>query len=417
MTGFDLERPLSTAFLLEPGLVYLNHGSYGACPIPVLEAQTGWRTRLERQPVRFFSREFEAALDRCRERLASTVGARPEDLVPVRNATAAVNAVVRSQKLAPGDRLLTTDHVYNACGNVLDLMTCSTGAEVVRVHLPWPVTDPEEIVSRVVAAVDSRTRLALLDHVTSPTALVLPLEKLVPALEARGVPVLVDGAHAPGQIPLDLDSLGASYYTGNAHKWFCTPRGAGFLHAREDRQPGLVPAILSHGWNLDRPGRSRFQDLFDWTGTDDPSAFLCLPDALDFLASLHPGGIPAVMERNHALVLAGARILEEEAGARRMAPPTMNGSMATLEIAADPVSEGSRDPSTFPGAGVSLGSDLWNQDRIEVPIGYWPAVPRRTVRISAQVYNRLDDYRALAAALVRHGAGRSQPKVRPAARP
>src|SRR6266550_3303752 len=242
---------LARFWTLDPAVAFLNHGSFGACPRPVLEAQQRLRERLERQPVRFF----------------------------VPNATTAVNAVLRSLALAPGDQLLVTDHAYNACRNVLDFVAAAARAEVVVVPVPFPLASADAVVEAVVARATPRTRLALLDHVTSPTGLVLPIERLVRELAGRGVDTLVDGAHAPGMLPLDLGALGAAYYAGNCHKWLCAPKGAGFLHVRRDRQGGVRPVVISHGANNPRTDRSRLLLEFDWTGSHDPTPYLCVPEA------------------------------------------------------------------------------------------------------------------------------------------
>jgi isopenicillin-N epimerase len=304
---------------LDPDVTFLNHGSFGACPRPVLEAQRRWQEQLEREPVHFMVEVLEGALDEARAVAAAFVGADPEGFAFVSNATTGVNTVLASLAhgaLAPGHELLTTDHAYNACRNALDLLAARTGARVVVVPIPFPCAGPDDVLRRVLAGVTERTRLALLDHVTSPTGLVLPVERLVPALAERGVDVLLDAAHAPGMLPLDLTALGAAYVTGNFHKWVCAPKGAAFLHVRADRRAAIRPLVISHGANAVRPGRSRFRLEFDWGGTDDPTAWLCVPDALRFIAGLWPGGWPEHMERNRQGALAARRRLAERLGSR-----------------------------------------------------------------------------------------------------
>src|SRR5438093_10720983 len=289
---------LACFWTLDPAVAFLNHGSFGACPRPVLEAQQRLRERLERQPVLFFVRDLEPLLDDARSALAACLGAEPEGLVFVTNATTAVSAVLRSLALAPGDQLVVTDHAYNACRNALDFVAAAARAQVVVVPVPFPLAAADAVVEAVQTRVTPQTRLALLDHVTSPTGLVLPIERLVRELAAHGVDTLVDGAHAPGMLPLDLRALGAAYYAGNCHKWLCAPKGAGFLHVRRERQGDVRPVVISHGANSPRTDRSRLLLEFDWTGSHDPTAYLCVPEAIRFLGGLLPGGWPEPMARN-----------------------------------------------------------------------------------------------------------------------
>ena len=225
----------------------------------------------------FYIRELPDLVAGARAALAAFVGAGGDDLAFIPNATAGVNAVVRSLAFSTGDELLTTDHAYAACKKTLDYAAARAGARVVVAEVPFPLRSEEEVVSAVLSRVTSHTRLALLDHVTSPTALVFPIGRLVAELSARGVDTLVDGAHALAMVPLDLERLGAAYYTANAHKWLCAPKGAAFLHVRKDRQKGLHPVSISHGY---AGGETRFKDEFDWTGTADPTAALCIPDCI-----------------------------------------------------------------------------------------------------------------------------------------
>ncbi|HOG88820.1 MAG TPA: aminotransferase class V-fold PLP-dependent enzyme, partial [Verrucomicrobiota bacterium] len=282
-------------------MAFLNHGSFGACPKPILELQAELRRQMEAEPVQFLWRHYDERIEPSRQALARFVGARPSDLVFVTNATTGVNAVVRSLNLRRGDALLTTCLDYNACRNVLVEAARRAGARLIVVPVPFPVSGSDAIVAAVLKAVTPRTRLALLDHVTSDSALVLPLERLVRTLEDRGVPTLVDGAHAPGMVALNLARLRPAYYTGNLHKWVCAPKGAAFLWAREDLQSGLQPPVVSHGNNRSRPGHTRFQDRFDWPGTIDPTPWMCVGEAIRWMGSLLPGGWPALRARNHAL--------------------------------------------------------------------------------------------------------------------
>jgi len=384
---------LRAHWTLDPAVVFLNHGSFGACPRAVLGEQDRLRARIEREPVQFFVHELGPLLDAARAEVAAFVGARPEDLVFVRNATAGVNAVLGSLRLAPGDELLTTDHVYNACHNALLHVCARAGARVVVAPLPFPIAGPDEAIAAVLAGASARTRLALIDHVTSPTGVVLPVAEIVAALAQRGVDTLVDGAHAPGMLPLDLDALGAAYYTGNFHKWVCAPKGAAMLHVRRDRQDGLQPAVISHGYRSTR-ARPRLWEAFDWAGTDDPTPWLCVPTALRWLGQLLPGGWPELRARNRALLREGRDLLAAALDVRPPVPDEMLGNLAAL-----PLPDGGPEAPSSALYADPLQLALFERHRIEVPVPPWPAPPRRLIRISAQVYNQRGDYEALARAL------------------
>ncbi|MBI5818006.1 MAG: aminotransferase class V-fold PLP-dependent enzyme [Verrucomicrobia bacterium] len=380
---------------LDPDVVFLNHGSFGSCPRPVLEFQQQIRARLEQQPVQFFVRDLEGLLDSARAALAEFVGADADDLVFVPNATAGVNTVLRSLRFERGDELMVTDHEYNACRNALDFAAAQWGARVTVVAVPFPLASSDDIVASVMERVTPRTRLALLDHVTSQTGLVMPIQRLAEKLAERGVETLVDGAHAPGMMPLRLREIGAAYYTGNCHKWLCAPKGAGFLVVRRDRQALIRPLAISHGANSTRTERSRFQIEFGWTGTCDPSAWLSVPESLRWVGSFLPGGWPEVMRRNRALALAGRKILCDALGIALPCPEKLIGSLASIPIA-DAADDGT--PAS-PLYADPLQDRLRLRHRIEVPIIPWPAPPKRLLRISAQLYNSLPQYRLLAGAL------------------
>ena len=386
---------LAGLWALDPKVVFLNHGSFGACPREVLAHQAALRSEMEAEPVRFLSRELDERLDAARAALAGFLGADADDLVFVTNATSGVNAVVRSLAFAAGDELLTTDHAYNACRNALDFAAARSGARVVVAAVPFPVASPDAVLEAVLARVTPRTRLALLDHVTSPTGLVWPIERLIAALAERDIDVLVDGAHAPGMVPLNLATLGATYYSGNCHKWLCAPKGSAFLWVRRDRQADVRPLTISHGANMPRPGRSRFRVEFDWTGTSDPTAWMTVPRAIAYVGALLPGGWPAVMARNRALALEARRRVCAAAGTPAPCPDAMLGSLASVVLPDGPTAEiGWRRPDP-------LQRRLFEAWGIEVPVMSWPAPPRRLVRVSAQLYNTGEDSARLAGALAK----------------
>jgi len=393
--------PLLAHFALDPEITFLNHGSFGACPRVVLERQADLRARLESEPVRFFVREAQQGIDAARERIASLLGAAPEDMVFVRNATVGVNTVLASLALAPGDELLTTDHVYGACRNALEHVAAKHGARVVVAHVPFPLASPDEVVDAVLAAAGPRTRLALLDHVTSPTGLVFPIAALVAALADRGIDTLVDGAHAPGMLPLALSQLGAAYYTGNLHKWLCAPKGCAILHVRRDRQAGLRPLVISHGATSRRP-RPRLWEEFDWQGTDDPTPWICAPDALDALEAMVPGGLEGMRAMQRDLALFARRRLSETLGVAPPAPASMLAALVAM-----PLSPHTPTTTDSSWAIDPLGEALFSQHRIEIPVFPFPAPPHRLIRIACQVYVDRDDVERLCAALVELGEGRA----------
>ena len=384
---------------LDPSITFLNHGSFGATPRVVLAAQDAWRERMEREPVAFFVRDLEPALDEARAALAAFIGADAEDLVFVPNATAGVNTVARSLELEPGDEILVTDHGYNAVGNILRAAADRAGARVVVVQLPFPGSSAEATIDLVVGAVTQRTRLAVIDHVTSTTALILPVADIVRAMSERGVDTLVDGAHAPGTLDLDVTSIGAAYYAGNAHKWLCSPKGAGFLQVRRDLHPRVRPLAISHGANSPRTDRPRFRLEHDWTGTADPSAYLSVPAAIEFGASLLDGGWPALRDRNREVALRGRDLLCSTLGIDAAAPDTMLGSMATVALPLEPRPAPPDDGITDDALHAALEGQ-----GIQVMVAPWPIRPdggrwRRVIRVSAPAYVAVEDIERLARAL------------------
>ena len=385
----------SDFWLLDPSIAYLNHGSFGSCPRPVFEFQQQIRLRMERQPIQFFVRDLEPLLDEARSALAQFLGATPDNLVFVPNATAGVNTVLRSLRFERGDQIVVTDHEYNACRNALDVMAERYGVEVAVARIPFPLRSDDEVIEPMLRAITPRTRLALIDHVTSQTALVLPLERLVRELSQRGIDTLVDGAHAPGMIPLNLERLGAAYYTGNCHKWICAPKGAGFLYLRPDRQDRIRPLSISHGANSPRKDRARHLIEFGWTGTWDASAFLSVPEVIRQMGRLLPGGWPELMERNRALALEARELLCAALKIEPPCPDAMIGALAALPL---PDAQ-SVEPPKSPLYLDPLQDTFLREYGIEVPVIPWPKPPRRVLRISAQVYNSRRHYELLAKAL------------------
>jgi len=385
-------------WLLEDEIAFLNHGSFGACPKPVLQRQAELRERMEREPVRFFNLEAPVLLQDARKALGKFLHADPEDLVLLANATTGLNCALGSLPLKPGDELLITDHAYNATRNIATEVCKRHGARLVVARVPFPCKSPESVVESVLARVGDRTRWAVLDHVTSATGLIFPLECLVARLHDVNVQVIVDGAHAPGMLALDLEQIGADVYAGNCHKWLCAPKGAAFLHVPRQHQTWIRPVITSHGANARLShGATRFRMEFDWMGTNDPTPTLAIPAAIEFMQSLLPGGWQAVRGHNRTLALEARRLLGEALEVPACCPDGMIGSLATLRLPNSNSLPAGTEVAAFDVD--PLQELLLNRYRIEVPVTACPAHPQRMIRISAAIYNDLSDYERLAGAL------------------
>lgn len=374
-----LGKAVRGEWLLDPDWLTVNHGSFGATPRVVLAEQDRWRTEMERQPSRFMRQVLPDALRDAADRLAAFLGGTGRDLVFVENATVGCNAVLRCLPFQPGDEILMLGHVYGAVRNTIDFVAERSGATVVEVPVPFPRPSGGELVAAVAGALTGRTRLAVLDHITSGSALVLPLERLTATCQAARVPVLVDGAHAPGQIAIDLPATGADWYVGNCHKWLMAPKGCAFLWTRPDKQDGIHPVTISHGY------RQGYLAEFDWTGTRDPSASLAVPSAIDFHFRL---GGAALRERNVALAAEGGSLVARRLNTDVGATAEMAGSMATVRL--PPVG-----PATIEGAAAFRQRLLGA--RTDLPV--FAQAGALWVRLSAQAYNELDDYERLASIL------------------
>ncbi|MEE2757455.1 MAG: aminotransferase class V-fold PLP-dependent enzyme [Myxococcota bacterium] len=379
---------------LSPNITFLNHGSYGACPKDVLDYQQTLRQTIEEQPVQFFMRDIYDRIDEARARLAAFIQARPRDLVFIRNTTEGVNAIIRSFGLKPGDEILVTNHGYNACKNIVDFVAQKTGAQVVTAEFGFEGINPTTVIETILDSISSKTRLAILDHVTSPTGLVLPVEQLSEMLEASGVRVLVDGAHGPGMLDLSIGDLAASWYVGNLHKWVCAPKGAAFMWIREDVQSTTRPAVISHGFglNADDLGRPWHHLEFDWIGTHDPTAWLSVPKAIDVLDDMVDGGWDVIRCRNRMLALEAQELLSTTLGLEKPVPDSMIGHLAAVRLPSStrPIS---------PLFGTEYQRTLLEQFGIEVPVIPWPNSSDRLLRISAALHNDSDDYIVLADAI------------------
>ena len=376
-----LGATVRSEFRLEEGTVFLNHGSFGAPPRVVHEAAERWRTRLEENPDVFYREILPGALREAAAALARFVGARPQDLVFVENATAGMNAVLRSLSFAPGDEILASSHVYGAVRQAIRHVCERSGAKFVEAEVPLPVADAEALVSSLAGRMSERTRLLVLDHVASPTGLVFPVAPLARLARERGARVLVDGAHAPGQIALDLPALGVDWYVGNCHKWLFAPRPCGFLWAHESAQDGLHPLAISHDY-----GRG-FGPEFDWTGTRDPAAWLAVVDAIRFLETL---GADRVRAHGHELAVASATKIARAWDSVLDGPAALHGSMMAIRLPARLC----RGLAANREGARALMSVLIAEQRIVVAV--MPIGNALWARISASVYNHPADYDRLA---------------------
>ena len=405
----------ATEWALDPTVTFLNHGSFGACMKATLEVQRGWRDKLEAHPVRFLARDLEDLLDWSRSEIGAFVGADADDLALMPNATAGVNTVLRSLHFDRGDELIATDHAYNSCLNAIRFAAAQASARVVLAHVPFPIRSPDDAFAAIMAAVTPRTKLAMLEHVTSPTALVLPIERLVAALAEKGVDVLVDGAHGPGMVPMKIKEFAPAYYAGTCHKWICAPKGSAFLYVRRDRQALIKPLSISSGANDARMDRSRFRLEFDWQGTIDPSAWLTIPAAIDGLGEMLPGGWPVLISTNRQLAISVRDMLADALHTDVQSPNSMAGSMATLRLPGGPW------PRAEATRRLAMIESAMRGRRFEVPLMAWPCpwlvdsgdLPADTefdllVRISAQAYNYLGQYERLASILAGY-AGVNRP--------
>lgn len=373
---------LAHYFLLDPDVIFFNHGSFGATPRPVFESYQRWQFELERQPVRFIQRRLQPALRQARDRLAAYLGTSAGNLVYVTNATFGMNVVIRSLNLGRGDEVLTTDHEYGAINSAWNYMAGKLGYRYINHPMPLPMTTHQDFVDRLWEGVTPRTRVISISHITSPTALIFPVQEVCRRAREAGILTVVDGAHAPGQIPLNLDELGADYYAGNCHKWLCAPKGSGFLYVRPERQRDLEPLVISHGWQFDPDKRNPWVDYHQNQGTRDMAAFLAVPDAIQFQADHDWGRVRADC---HALA---TEALHRIAGQFGLQPYFSEDTTWYSQMVAVPL----------PKVDLSLFYPrLIDEYHVEVPIFSWNGHP--LARISIQAYNTREQVERFAEAL------------------
>jgi isopenicillin-N epimerase len=378
-----MESKYKKFFLLDPDVIFLNHGSFGATPLPVFETYQRWQRELEKQPVEFLDRRAPGLLEEARSHLAAYLGTQPDNLVFTCNATTGGNIVAHSLNLKPGDEVLATDHEYGAMDRTWWFLSEKQGFKYINYKLPFPLTDSKSMVDAFWQGVNGQTRAIFLSHITSPTGITLPVAELCARAREAGILSIVDGAHAPGQIPLDLEQVGADFYTGNLHKWLCAPKGSAFLYARPEKQHLIEPLIISWGYRNLKPGRSAFVDLLQWTGTRDLSPFLSVKSAIDFQKDHDWDQVRACC---HELAKQAIMKINDLTGL----PPIHNGDdtwyaqMAAVRIP---------DEADI----VQLKQRLYEKYLVEIPLIEWNGM--KIVRASFQAYNSPDDLAVLLTAL------------------
>jgi isopenicillin-N epimerase len=373
---------LKSEFLLDSEVIFLNHGSFGACPRPVFEAYQKWQRELERQPVEFLGRRARDLMAEARAALADFLHCDEDEVVYFTNPTTAINMVARSLDLKPGDEILTTDHEYGAMDRAWRFICQQTGARYVRQPIPLPVTTPEAFVETFCLGITSRTRVVFISHITSPTALRFPVEAICRRARQLGLLSIVDGAHAPGQLPLDLTKLGADLYTGACHKWLCAPKGAAFLYARREVQDRLLPLVISWGWEAEEPSDSRFIDHHEWQGTRDIAAFLSVPAAIRFQQEHHWN---TVRRQCHETASKTRARINALTGFEALCPDSQDWFIQMFTA---------RLPELDCEA---LQKQLYDEYKIEVATHRWNDHP--LIRVSFQAYNDEEDADSLLYAL------------------
>ncbi|MFN8154215.1 MAG: aminotransferase class V-fold PLP-dependent enzyme [Bacteroidia bacterium] len=380
----------------EKNTVFLNHGSFGGCPVPILEFQHALHRKMEKDLIRFMNEDFISGYAENKQALADFVHADTNDLVFVRNATMGVNTILHSLRFEEGDEIITHSHAYGACNNAIEYYAQKSGARIVVAKVPFPVESDEQIIQAFTDAVTPRTRLAMVDHITSGTGIIFPVERIVQELESRGVEVLVDGAHAPGMLNLNIDKIGASYYTGNCHKWICSPKGSALLHVRKDKQEKIVPLQISHKNDLYAGTPAHWSAQFIWPGTEDYTAYLCVKPAIAYMGSIM-GNWETLRDHNRKLCLAARKMLAEKLELELPAPASMISHLSTMLVDENP-----ELPARFFGMNPPLKQRLQREFHIQVPVFLFGGDKMKAwLRIAVQAYNSIEQYEYLADCLVK----------------
>lgn len=378
-------------FPIKTGLTMLNNGSYGLTPEVVRDAQRELRCHMEEDPVRFFKADLEDYTDDARRAIASFTNTNPQDIALVPNGTFAVATVLNNLDLEPGDEILLTDHEYMASFNELGKVCRATGARVVVAKIPFPDVTPEKVIESVVGAMTDRTRIVMISHIASASSLIMPVKEILDEAKRRGIASFLDGAHTPGQIDLNIGDLDPTWYAASCHKWLMCPKGTGFIYTSPGVREGFKPMVLSCRVHETRPERNAYLCDFDYTGTNDYTGNLVIPVAIEHMGAQLPGGWDALRHRNHEMVIEGAGVICEALGIEQRVPESMIGSMISIPI------PGTCEPSNLLGEG--LWDRLYLNHGIQVPVWDLPGVCDRMIRISAQLYNTIEDYARLGEAL------------------
>lgn len=384
-------KNLRSLWPLEPSIIFLNHGSFGACPTAVIEQQQALRLEMERNPVQFLHRQLPERLAASRQKLADFLKVPAKNLVFVPNATHGINIVLHSIPWREGDEVVVTNHGYRACRNALDKVARQHHLSIQTVEIPFLGITPDLVTQKVIEAVSSRTRLILIDHITSATGLIFPIKAIAQELASHPLEILVDGAHSAGSIPVEIEGLGVTYYTTNAHKWLCVPKGAACLYVAEHRISQVLPLCTSHAPSLATSSEELFQMSFDWTGTYDPTPYLMIPYTLDYLSSLVEGGWPAIWARNTQLAHQARNWLCQGLNIEVPCSDEMFATLATIPI---PLKIDKHPPEIHP-----LQKILFEKWNIEIPVIPNPKMGCYLVRLSAFLYNHFEEYQWLHEAL------------------
>lgn len=377
-------------WMLDRGTVFLNHGSFGATPIFILEKQNEYRAKMEAEAVRYMIIELEEVLWKSKEQLATFVGAKAKDLVFVPNATYGVNTVMNNLQLNEGDEVLTHNQAYGACWNAVQYYAEKSKAKLVVAEIPFPVKSEDEIVEAIMKNVSAKTKFAMIDHVTSATGIIFPVKKIIDALHEKNIEVLVDGAHVPGMLELNLDELGAEYYTGNCHKWICSPKGSAMLHVREDKQKNFRSLIVSHTYDK-QVGEKLWSSHFFWPGTSDYTAYACVGDTIKFMSTVM-GDWKTLRVNNHNLVVEGRKLLLDALSIEAPCPENMLGNLATVPLPLEFKAPASNFNFVHP-----LWEKLMNEYHIQTPVFGWSRTnPKWWLRIATQAYNSIGQVKYLA---------------------